>query len=341
MRTGEPASEALQCNEIPPSRILVVDDDPAFQQLNTEILIGAGYDVDIATDATEAWERMQRVSYDLLITANNMAKVSGVELIAKVRLAGMTLPIVMAAVEPPGEDFGRYGWFQPVPILLKPYNAGDLLATVKAVCRESFRDDFPIMPTNKQMTLEWNKQTFRSLEEIWNTCQDKPDLSIEIHPLVERYEDIVHMAARDGIWPRTASNEKNKFCAALREVLSRLPQATFDRVDDEVRFLLDDPSLKMLALNAPAPPSRNLPDAPQIDTIIFFRRSMDLTPKALIALIAYEISQAFVVGEDSLEKEILATAQVREWGFGAELDCLESDKILLFGNTPAVASQPP
>jgi hypothetical protein len=39
----------------------------------------------------------------------------------------------------------------------------------------------------------------------------------------------------------------------LREVLSRLPQEAFDKVEAEVIFVLEERSLKMLSANALAP----------------------------------------------------------------------------------------
>ena len=132
-QTGEPANAALQCQRSPPHRVLVVDDESNMRKLNTEFLIAYGYHVDAAEDGAVAWDTLQTKSYDLLITDNTMPKVTGVELIEKVRAAGMPLPVIMATATLPKQTFARNPWLQPAATLLKPYTLAELLGTVKHV----------------------------------------------------------------------------------------------------------------------------------------------------------------------------------------------------------------
>jgi DNA-binding response OmpR family regulator len=129
----EQTCAALQRPARPPHRILVVDDEPCMRQLNTKVLLDAGYHVDAAEDGAAAWDSLQVHSYHLLITDNNMPKVTGVELIEKVRAAGITLPVIMATATLPEEEFARRPWLQPAAMLLKPYTMADFLGTVKSV----------------------------------------------------------------------------------------------------------------------------------------------------------------------------------------------------------------
>jgi len=92
----ESASTPRQCQTSPPQRILVVEDDRDLRQLNTEVLIHSGYHVNAAADGAAAWQALNTDRYDLLITDNNLPKVSGVELLKKVRAARMALPVIMA-----------------------------------------------------------------------------------------------------------------------------------------------------------------------------------------------------------------------------------------------------
>jgi len=119
-RAEEPASTALQCQTNPPDHILVVEDDILLRRLNTKVLVRSGYDVDAAADGVAAWQALNTDSYDLLITDNNMPKVSGVELLKKLRAARMALPVIMATGTLPKEEFTRYPWLQPAATLLKP-----------------------------------------------------------------------------------------------------------------------------------------------------------------------------------------------------------------------------
>jgi DNA-binding response OmpR family regulator len=134
---GESASVPPQSQTSPPHRILVVEDDIFIRQLSTEVLIHSGYEVDAAADGAAAWQALNTDSYDLMITDNNMPKVSGVELLKKLRAARMALPVIMATGALPKEEFTRYPWLQPDATLLKPYTVAEMLRTVKKVLREA------------------------------------------------------------------------------------------------------------------------------------------------------------------------------------------------------------
>jgi two-component system alkaline phosphatase synthesis response regulator PhoP len=129
----ESASASPQSSTNPPCRILVVDDDIAIRQLNTRVLLHAGYEVDAAEDGAAAWSALNAENYDLVITDNNMPKVSGVELLKKLHGARMALPVIMATGTLPTEEFTKYPWLQPAATLRKPYTIEELLTTVKKV----------------------------------------------------------------------------------------------------------------------------------------------------------------------------------------------------------------
>ena len=132
----------VQSRPQPRQRILVVEDDTIVSQLYSEVLIRHGYLVDTAEDGEAGWHALRAVSYapdsyDLLITDNNMPKMSGVELIRKVRAAHMALPVVMAsALLPPGLEE-----FQLAAILSKPFYPEELAQTVRTVLQVA--DNFP------------------------------------------------------------------------------------------------------------------------------------------------------------------------------------------------------
>jgi two-component system alkaline phosphatase synthesis response regulator PhoP len=98
-------ADELSQTEGPPHRILVVEDEPMICHLNTKMLLDAGYQVETAEDGGVAWDTLQLKSFDLLITDNAMPKVTGLELIEKVRSAGMALPVIMATGVFPEEAF--------------------------------------------------------------------------------------------------------------------------------------------------------------------------------------------------------------------------------------------
>lgn len=114
-------------------RILFTDDDDDLRRLNAEALKQLGHHVDTAEDGAAAWDALNTTPYDLLITDNKMPKVTGLELLEKVRGARMALPIIMATGSLPTEAFARQPGLTPEGTLLKPYTLPELLKTVKSV----------------------------------------------------------------------------------------------------------------------------------------------------------------------------------------------------------------
>ena len=132
---GGPDGPEAPRGTVPPRRILVVDDDISIRQLHTSSLLCRGYEVDAVENGAAAWDALAADSYDLVITDNLMPKVSGVELLKKLRAARMALPVIMATGSMPQEDFARYPWLQPAATLLKPYTLEEMLSTVEEVLR--------------------------------------------------------------------------------------------------------------------------------------------------------------------------------------------------------------
>ena len=135
LQAREPAGGPFLCPPLPLGRILVVDDDSDIRQLSTEVLIHSGYEVDAAADGAAAWEALQSKTFNLLITDHNMPKLTGVELVRKLRSARMALPVILATGILPTQEFTRCPWLQPDATLLKPYTFEEMLRTVKNVLR--------------------------------------------------------------------------------------------------------------------------------------------------------------------------------------------------------------
>ena len=132
-QTGASPGAQARCQATPCNRILVVDDEVEIRQINAEVLRRVGYQTETAADGAAAWEALQANSYDLLITDNRMPKVSGVELVKKMRSAHMTLPVILASGLLPTEELDRNPWLQPLATLVKPFTGGQLLETVNQV----------------------------------------------------------------------------------------------------------------------------------------------------------------------------------------------------------------
>jgi DNA-binding NtrC family response regulator len=77
-------------------RILVVDDDRIVRLILHETLdrMGAGYQVETASDGQDALTKLDRDSYDLMITDLKLPEMGGVELTRVVRSRQMMLSVI-------------------------------------------------------------------------------------------------------------------------------------------------------------------------------------------------------------------------------------------------------
>ncbi len=135
---GATFSALVQNPPSPAHRILVADDDISILRLNVKLLSGSGYQVDAVEDGTAAWEAILAVKYDLLVTDNNMPKLSGIELIKRLHGARLTLPVIMITGVSPEEELAQNPWLNTVTFLLKPYSINALLEVVsRTLCPET------------------------------------------------------------------------------------------------------------------------------------------------------------------------------------------------------------
>src|SRR5262245_52804125 len=80
-----------------PWRILVVDDDEGNRFLSTLMLTRVGCVVETAGDGETGWEKLVCGGFDLLVTDLEMPRLSGLELVRRLRGAGMTLPVIVVS----------------------------------------------------------------------------------------------------------------------------------------------------------------------------------------------------------------------------------------------------
>lgn len=116
-------------------RILVVDDDLVLCVFHSEVLADAGFEVDMAEDGEAAWQALQTKTYDLLITDNQMPRVSGIELLKKLRSEGQDMPVIMVSGAAPTEELNRHPWLRLSAIFPKPLTGDRLLRTVKKILK--------------------------------------------------------------------------------------------------------------------------------------------------------------------------------------------------------------
>ena len=108
-----------------------MDDDECTRCLYSVVFSRSGYQVDDAADGEEAWKALLCSHYDLLLTDQNMPQLTGLELVARMREAGMRLPVIMSSG---CDDLGSAADYPELgleAIIEKSADLTELLETVK------------------------------------------------------------------------------------------------------------------------------------------------------------------------------------------------------------------
>jgi two-component system NtrC family response regulator len=127
--------------EAPRGRLLVVDDEVTQREMLASILSRAGFEVETAAEGEEALDRLDRESFDLVLTDQKMPGMDGLTLLRRVREVRPSLPIVLmtahgsvsaavAAIKHGAADY-----------LTKPFEKEELIVVLEKTLRQSRLED--------------------------------------------------------------------------------------------------------------------------------------------------------------------------------------------------------
>jgi two-component system sensor histidine kinase and response regulator WspE len=96
---GEPQARGAR-------RILVVDDSITVREVERRLLENRGYEVDVAVDGMDGFNRVRSGRYDLVVSDVDMPRMSGIEMVAKLRRepALARLPVIIVSYKDREED---------------------------------------------------------------------------------------------------------------------------------------------------------------------------------------------------------------------------------------------
>ena len=115
-----------------PSRILVIEDEPANIQTLSTLLKERGYQVNIATNGRQALEVLERIRPDLILLDIMMPEMDGFETCRRIKAstAWREIPIIFLTAKTDTADIVRGFELGAVDYVAKPFNAHELLARV-------------------------------------------------------------------------------------------------------------------------------------------------------------------------------------------------------------------
>ncbi len=128
--------EAKHLVPVRPGRVLLAEDDLELRSLIAMVLRRNGFQVEMATDGSEALERLASTvlgrasgrSPDLLITDYRMPKFDGLDVIEALRLVGVRTPIILITAFGDAATHARAEALGVTAVLDKPFDLQDLLS---------------------------------------------------------------------------------------------------------------------------------------------------------------------------------------------------------------------
>jgi CheY-like chemotaxis protein len=121
-----------------PKTILIVDDEPELLEILVEALERAGYRTDAVLNGADALRRLERQSYDLVVSDTRMPVMDGIELYRELerRFPELQRRIVFVTGDVLDAEKQRFLESTGMPILTKPFD----LSEVRRVIRQRLVD---------------------------------------------------------------------------------------------------------------------------------------------------------------------------------------------------------
>lgn len=115
-------------------KILVVDDDPGYLELLSQILSDKGFSVFTALNGSEALKVLAQERADLVITDMRMPVMDGLETVISIReRRGEDTPIILMTAFSAEDRVRKVLEFQGTTYLKKPFELDHLMETVDRV----------------------------------------------------------------------------------------------------------------------------------------------------------------------------------------------------------------
>lgn len=122
-------------------KILVIEDEPQMRLGLKDNLEFEGYEVDFAEDGATGLQKISEGSFDLIILDVMLPKMSGFDVLKKMRAAGNETAVILLTAK--GEEIDKVLGLElgADDYVTKPFSLRELLARVKAILRRNLKSE--------------------------------------------------------------------------------------------------------------------------------------------------------------------------------------------------------
>lgn len=119
----------------PPPRLLLVEDEGELAAMVADLLDEEGYTVDVAPDGHTGLHYGLTRSYDVAVLDRGLPAIDGLDLLARLRRSGVTVPVLVLSAR--GQPADRVAGLDAgaEDYLAKPFDVDELLARLRALRR--------------------------------------------------------------------------------------------------------------------------------------------------------------------------------------------------------------
>jgi DNA-binding response OmpR family regulator len=117
-----------------PVRLLLIEDDKHVRQVLWDIIIGFGYEVEVAADGAEGLVKFRQTRFQAVITDLVMPNLNGLQVAAAIRDLDPTVPVLLLTGSADGAAVAKARQLG-LTILHKPFLIPTLLAAIEAALR--------------------------------------------------------------------------------------------------------------------------------------------------------------------------------------------------------------
>ena len=181
------------------NKILLVDDEIEITEINKRYLEQGGYDIDIANDGKEAFEKYKRNKYSLIITDIMMPNMDGYDLISEVQYLDAEQPFLFITAKTTEPDKIYALSMGADDYIVKPFSPRELVLRVRNILRRIEKSSTDSILTLGDLEINYNSRiamvngkqldlTVKSFELLW-LLANNPE---RVFSKTELYEKIWH-----------------------------------------------------------------------------------------------------------------------------------------------------
>lgn len=125
--------------------VLIVEDDPLLGQALVIGLEQRGFQPDWVSDGLQAWTVLQAEAFAVAVLDIGLPRLSGLELLRRLRQAGKSLPVLLLTARDTAQDVIAGLDAGADDYMVKPFDLGELAARLRALVRRAAGNAAPVL----------------------------------------------------------------------------------------------------------------------------------------------------------------------------------------------------